>query len=210
MRLFSASSLIAALVAQLSCFNVDVGSLSFSCDPKQTGNCPDNQVCLAATRTCGAMPKPYQPMPVPTRACASGMGYDVSTQPGGGIAFACQAIYSQVPTRTAAAQCVNGTHLCTSADTVNLTVCDQIAGAFFIADVPAQRTYDGSVMCGAATAMSVPLWAGCGGDEPIAISCSKFQYAAECNLLPQGFTCVGNKITDTANSAQLSGVLCCL
>lgn len=199
-----------ALAAQLSCFNVDFNSLSFSCDPKTSNDCPDGQICNAATRTCGPIVKPYAPPAVPTRACPSGMGYDVSVAPGGGTTFACPTIYSQLPPRTAEQQCINGTHLCTSADAVNLTVCDQIAGAFFIADVPVQRTQNGSLMCGAATAMSVPLWAGCGGDEPIAISCSKFQYAAECNLLPQGFTCVGNKITDTANSAQLSGVLCCL
>lgn len=210
MRLFSATSMIAALVAQLSCFNVDPSTVTFSCDPKQAGNCPSNEECLAATRTCGPIKRPYVPVPVPTRACASGMGYDVSAVTGGGTSFACPVIYSQVPPRTAQQQCVNGTHVCTSADTINLVTCDAIPGAFFIANVQAHRAQDGSVACGDAGMTGIPLWSGCGADEPIAVECSGFRYAAECNLLPQGFTCTGAKIADVANSSPLSGVLCCL
>ena len=201
-----------AFMMQLSCFNIDPSTVTFTCDPAQAGNCPEGQTCSAATRSCSVPRIPSQPSTVPVRACTSGMGYDVSVAGGatGKLAFACPVTYSQLPMRTADAQCIGGTHVCTDADSVDLNACDAIKGAFFIAAVPAHRSQDGSVSCGAAGVSSIPLWSGCGGDEPITIACNGFNYAAECNLLPQGFTCTGPKITNIANAAPLSGVLCCL
>lgn len=199
-----------ALIMQLSCFNVDPSTVTFTCDPTQSGNCPDGETCSLATRTCITTRPQSQPRPVPVKACPTGMGYDVGFAGGAKLAFACPTLYSQTIMRTADAQCLAGTHICDSADGIDLNACDAIPAAFFIGNVPAMRAQDGTIACGSSSATSIPLWAGCGAAEPIAVTCSKFLYAAECNLRPTGFTCTGGKITDTANSSQLSGVLCCL
>jgi hypothetical protein len=218
MKFFGFLCALMVSATSASCFSVDVAGLQFNCDPTQTGNCPDGEVCSAASKTCvptgtgttqvDMATSSTAPMLVPAPGCPSGMGYDLSK--GTGMAFACPAVYSNKNGMTADAQCKAGFMICTKTDSIDLAKCNMIKDDFFIANVPSHKYPTQNAACGAAQNAFGQMWEGCGGKQGTTnLSCMGFGAALPCGQAGSSFTCADNGIGDVINTDANSGVLCC-
>lgn len=203
-----------------SCFNPSIAGVTITCDPA-VGGCPEGQecstsgVCTAPGQGDGGVNPNADLAPPstlePSEGCPNGgLGFDV-TAAGRPKVYACPAKFTNKAGQTADAQCKAPYTLCANANNVDFAACTRAGkyqNGFFIANVPANKKFNGGpASCGAPGGGEYAIWGGC-GRTGTTINCMGFTTALECSFNGT-FTCAGGRIGDAMNNDGASGVLCC-
>lgn len=193
------------------CFAPDLTATQLLCD--ESHFCPDGFSCIAGICQMGSGGGGTgSDGGVSSSGCADGKGSDVSSSVKS--SWACPGTYQANGdnTKNAARLCAAGYSICTSAEAVNLSTCNNVNG-FYLADVPVRfQSFNSS--CGIAGNNQTPAWAGCGK------STSSVSNIGGCNNFAKAMYDFNNQQLDinspfsplagtTQNDSSSNGVLCC-
>lgn len=201
--LFSISLLV-------GCFDPDLTTAQLLCDSSHF--CPDGFSCIAGICQMGSGSGSSDGGVLANSGCSDGKGSDVS----GSVAkpaWACPGTYQALAdaTKNATRLCAAGFSICTMADTINLSTCNNVNG-FYLADVPARFGF-GNSSCGTAGNNQSAAWAGCGKSTSNInnIMCGNFTKAMVDwqNQQLDINSPFSPLATTTQNDASTNGVLCC-
>lgn len=227
-KVYSAGIFAAAALFASGCFNPDLTGVVFKCDDINNTQCPAGQTCLEGDCVPAESPSPTDPgldggtggvdMASPggtTTGCSAGGGSDVS-KGSSKQAYACTGVFGGYNRPNASSLCASGYQLCTNADTIDLTKCNQEPKGFFVSKVLTKRDRNTppGTGCGSPGKNETAMFAGCGPGTTSVVTltsaCSNFAKAWDCNDNQLACYNLGGYSPDASQSTRTDyGVLCC-
>ena len=185
-KIYSAGIFAAAALFIAGCFNPDLTGVVFKCDDISNAQCPAGQTCLEGDCVVAGPDTPFSMAPgsdggtggvdmaLPggsTTGCSAGSGTDVS-KGSSKQAYTCAGTFGGFNKPSASSLCASGFQICTSADTIDLTKCNQDARGFFVTNILSKRDKNSltNIGCGAPGGGQIGMLAGCGGGSSSIVS----------------------------------------
>jgi hypothetical protein len=221
MRIAFGLTLVALTFA--GCFSPNLEGVSFVCD-ESNPQCPAGYTCTEGRCVQGSGTSMMEP-PTSTvdggsgnagaAGCSAGVGFDVSKDVARPT-YACPGTFQNDfgnPQRNVNRLCAAGYAVCTDANRVNLSACNQITTGYFVARVDTRRQSGMTdVQCGTPNGTyREELWAGCGrtSKEIFQANCSGFTSARDCDPMSTFFCMYKGWLETATNTDPNSGALCC-